>query len=485
MAGIIDTLLGGPAQRPALASTVTPKSEAQLTLDTLPLVTDTSAYDAVVDVAPAAAEVEITKSGTRQNSSPQIERIQQAQSELFKARENNALAQMSLKDKDAEIRDAFAQEEVNAAESFQLELDTLQDQARQEYDRRWGDIEAKQQELERLSPKTFWQKADTADKIGMSLGILLGSLGQGLSGSRSNAAIEAMNTAIDRDLQQQYRNIDNKMKLLDQSRIGLKEKQAMFQQLEEEKFARHQAALGQLDRQLNKALLMTKSEDAKLKIGEELTKINEKRLETQLAFQKELAGTSAESAKGMSQGDISRSNAFNIVGSNGAPARLSVSQAQPNYVNMAVTTRDAFKRLEDLERQMTPAEWNGLQATIKKFNDSATLYDTPVAGNILEYVMSKGGVNPQTDLSKVSQRAREYFDLANRVSQANIRAKSGAAISPQEFVMEFRAQFPTSPEPTAKEVTDKAMYRRDIFKAAQILAKDPNAAWFERAKASK
>ena len=65
-------------------------------------------------------------------------------------------------------------------------------------------------ELASTKPETFWAKADTGDKVMMALAVALGGIGQGLSGSRENAALTAMNSAITQDLQLQRDQIQQK-----------------------------------------------------------------------------------------------------------------------------------------------------------------------------------------------------------------------------------------------------------------------------------
>lgn len=63
---------------------------------------------------------------------------------------------------------------------------------------------------EKIDSKRWWKNQETGQRIGTTLAVVLGALGQGLSGSQTNAAVDAINKEIDRDVQDQIRNLNNR-----------------------------------------------------------------------------------------------------------------------------------------------------------------------------------------------------------------------------------------------------------------------------------
>jgi len=121
-------------------------------------------------------------------------------------------------------------------------------------------IQGRRQELATLTPKSFWTRADTSDKVLMALSVMVGALGQGLSQSKSNAALDMMKRVVDRDLNQQTRLIEQKFKNAEAAAKGnrarLKElRQAKLTEIE----GRRQAAVDHLESSVKRIQLQTQN----------------------------------------------------------------------------------------------------------------------------------------------------------------------------------------------------------------------------------
>lgn len=64
-----------------------------------------------------------------------------------------------------------------------------------------------------IDPDRYWNNKSTGAKIGSILGIILGGLGQGLTGSNVNVAMKVINDGIDRDIDAQKANKSQKNNL--------------------------------------------------------------------------------------------------------------------------------------------------------------------------------------------------------------------------------------------------------------------------------
>ena len=139
----------------------------------------------------------------------------------------------------------------------QQELETQQQQLRQypEYQQEMGDLEA-QRELERQgideiltradeayenmkNPAEFsgyWEDKSTGQKIMAGVGIMFGALGSALTG-RKNQALEAIDAAIERDIDKKEAKLKRQIKVIQYSKVGtdIKEKriEAIASQMED------------------------------------------------------------------------------------------------------------------------------------------------------------------------------------------------------------------------------------------------------------
>ena len=90
-------------------------------------------------------------------------------------------------------------------EARRLKNDAIVEEKLAKYDAAAADIAN-----EKIDSNRWWKNKSTGQKIGTTLAVVLGGLGQGLSGSQTNAAVDAINREIDRDVRDQLQNLNNK-----------------------------------------------------------------------------------------------------------------------------------------------------------------------------------------------------------------------------------------------------------------------------------
>lgn len=66
----------------------------------------------------------------------------------------------------------------------------------------------------KIDPNQYWENKGTAGKVSAAIGIALAGIGGGMSGQGGNVALDVINKAIDRDVDSQKANLQNKSSLL-------------------------------------------------------------------------------------------------------------------------------------------------------------------------------------------------------------------------------------------------------------------------------
>ncbi len=481
-------------------------------------------------VAPVPMQ-EVETTVTKGNSTPVVERLMSTQDQLAAAQQQTLENQKGNVDKDLAIEQEFAEKRLKLEADYNKDLQLTQDQNKREYDSALSAIAAKTKELEQTKPSTFWQRADTSDKIGMSLALLVGGLGQGLSGGQTNAAVTAMNKAVDQDLDMQYKDIDNKLKLLDRSSLSLTEKERRQNALIGEKAARFNASMNMVNNQMESAKLGVKSADIKNKIDLAINDNKMKQNQFNLDFQRELAGKTVETTKKMTAQEMAHSAAGEqIYGVGKVPATLSVKNPDPDSVATLSKVRDDAEKLEQLDKEMSSNAFKAVgkinEAILAKENSKfgggavgalaggaagavggglVGLLGGPIGAlagagaglaggvtlgsNAAQYLantkstldIAKDTVKNDSSLSpKEKAQAVEYYTRAARYTAFRIRDESGASIADPEFQRRFGDSFSLSTSPTSDDVLNKTMFRRSDIKALKTLSKDSSPAWWQK-----
>jgi hypothetical protein len=227
-----------------------------------------------------AGEVEEETVAQPKSSIPSfIQELRQLQGERADIDQSRSEALTNIAEIDTE-RAAKEAEALSAHDQRALELDkrkqTLEAQIKEENAQLFDDIEKERTALSKMSPKTFWQKADTMDKVLMSLTILAGSFGSPRSGGK-NVAIETMNRAIERDFNRQTQLINRKFSALRDRENTLVRKTALKRQELAAIEGYKQASFDQAERVTNGYKLATKGPEAKAKLDIALADIEESR----------------------------------------------------------------------------------------------------------------------------------------------------------------------------------------------------------------
>lgn len=126
---------------------------------------------------------------------------------------------------DAVVAQARADEEEAIAKAVELKRTTDAELARQadeqdEINKRQASLDAMVQEYDGASIDSgrFWGRMDTGNKILAGIALSLGALGQALTGSKTNYALDQIDKSIDRDIDEQKHNLEKQGRQVAQAR---------------------------------------------------------------------------------------------------------------------------------------------------------------------------------------------------------------------------------------------------------------------------
>ena len=186
------------------------------------------------------------------------------------------------------LKAKFGRQQTNLAEELKLHDQIAQDDREfaegaakrqalidKELTDTWSSIQAERTELSQKEPKGFWAKADTSDKLLMGLSVMIGAIGQGISQSRSNAALVMMGKVMDDDLAQQNADIDRKIKLLDKRGLDANTKASMQTKLLNSKLAHKKAASDHMRSMIERIKISAKGPEAKAELDNALIDLDE------------------------------------------------------------------------------------------------------------------------------------------------------------------------------------------------------------------
>ena len=314
-----------------------------------------------------------------------------------------------------------------------------------------ADIEEKRQRLSQLTPENFWAKQDTPNKIKISLGLLLGAVGQSLTGAKQNAALTTLQNTVNQDLKIFNQSIDRRLKVLDKSDIGLDKKQAAIQQLENLRDARTKATIDRLGRQLDIFKLQTKNKNAIPKIEQLKLTLEEQLNSAQIAEEQKLAKT-IQTAK------VSKPVDNKHLKPDGTTKRGWTDAGKPQ-TQEEKKAEGYLERVEAANKIATqePPPTEDLMRMATAF---ARLEEIPVVGDVLGAVRSAVGSTEADLFSKYGSWLNAMRDFQN----AKLRKESGASIAPSEFIREARIYFP-EPGDTPKVIKQKENARNLVVRS--------------------
>lgn len=430
---------------------------------------------------------------TRMPNTPGIMDVQRKQQEVAQ-RQAQALEQASR------AQQAGAEEQQRIMAGLDKDVSEL-DQMRSSVEQKFVEnmqaemtaIQARRAELEKVEPKSFWQKADTGSKIGMAIAVLAGGIGQGLSGARTNAAVEAMNRAIDMDLAQQNKMIDRQLASLDQRKMDLKDKQVLQNRLLAEYDVRKSAALGQARRMLERAALGTQNAQSKAILQQKLAEIDSSLLQADQELQEKLAGrvtqqmmvgggpAQPQQAQG---GGETKESAYQALAASlpAGSTPLKLNEVQSKSAAFLLRNERNAQQLEDIEKQMTPEEFETLKDAVSTFQSDVAATQVPGIGPVLEVAGIYLGKTPKERFEKaLPGKGGKYYQALKQFANDQVRAVSGAAIKADEEMTEMIKFMPT-PGTNYEDRAGAAVSRRQVLKSHRLVSGGTKPLFFEKSK---
>lgn len=169
----------------------------------------------------------------------------------------------------------FTQQEA----AYQDHLDDLED-SKADHDKRLGDLNDRSDALfkaaqQEVNPNKYWGDKSTGSKIGISLGILLGGIGQGLSHSTHNMAWDALQDNINRDIQSQKDNIGQKNNLYHMNLAKTRNEQEAWNQTKADMLSITAAKINQTAAQIGTPLAEAEKQKLLAKVGMEQAAVHQ------------------------------------------------------------------------------------------------------------------------------------------------------------------------------------------------------------------
>lgn len=402
---------------------------------------------------------------TRTTSTQQVESedSKAAQAELAATQEaNNGAVAMELKSVEDQAKvaaelskadnDAIAQVE-NARAAVQME-----NQAK--FQKTLGDIDNKVAELANYRPETFWGSKSTADKIGASISVGLGSFAQAVMGSGQNVGMVLLNRQMDEFDNNQKVQYQNKLNQIQNMRLSLDEKEQLAHELDKTFDAQKLAARAQVQSQFAKASAMAKTPQVQASI-----------LQKQAQFDQNVAKIHAETAAKYEQRtttteekDIIKKMARQPgTDKQGNPVKLTENNAKARLAYADIAAGNTALGGTDVEKlTLTPQ----FQKYLSSKNLESKLGSVPYVGNSL---VGLGDALHGTSEQYIADKDPEAAKMNAAIqswTRGIIRYKSGASIAVKEENDERNQYWPALGD-TAEIIKQKAAARKEIEKAVR------------------
>lgn len=127
----------------------------------------------------------------------------------------------------------------------------------------------------KLDPKAVWHKADTPNKVMAGISILLSGIGQGLSGSGHNSAMDVLNRTMDADLDAQKAELGKKHNLLSLNLQKYGNLQTAYAQTKAQQLASLQSELQRVENTASDAQVRSRAGQAKAAVSLEAGKMGQ------------------------------------------------------------------------------------------------------------------------------------------------------------------------------------------------------------------
>ncbi len=204
----------------------------------------------------------------------------------------------------ANINAAAQQEIVKINENRLLEQKTMQEAADKQLAERLAKKTEAEESLKDWKPQDFWASKSAGQKVGLSLSIALGAIGQGLMGAKENAVLSSINADIERDTRQQQMEFSRRKDVLEGEKSAYGE---LYKILGDKDLAAnrlHMAKIGQVQQQLAAKVAGMGSEQAKVNGAKLMAELQTQadKLEADYGIkQNELLAKKLEAQKGMQE----------------------------------------------------------------------------------------------------------------------------------------------------------------------------------------
>lgn len=139
------------------------------------------------------------------HGAPTLDSFQALQGAYGKSLQNEAQAEVAKNKQIADIQDFHNQVMKDKMATYEANMKGYQDQYKQMMD----DVAT-----EKIDPTQFWHNKSAGNKVGTAIALLLGGIGQGLSRSNTNAAMDVLNSQVDQNIAAQRANLGKKQSLL-------------------------------------------------------------------------------------------------------------------------------------------------------------------------------------------------------------------------------------------------------------------------------
>jgi hypothetical protein len=433
--------------------------------------------EAVQPIITPVAEPDTTTTVTRALQTPELQDIQQQQDELFQRRRQAAEEAAQLEAVSAQEQSQIQEDLAGQVQEIGLE----RDQATALMDQEIRDGEAKTDELraqyESMQPRSFWQKADTQDKILMSLAVILGGIGQGLSGAKVNAAAQAMDRTIERDLQLQRVALNKQLRAIEASRLSTADKRLRRRDAVADFAAREQAAITHASRLIEAVKTRTKGATHQAALTEFLGELEAAQLEKRFEAAERIAGT-------VSTQVVDKAKPTKVIYDSFKDASQSLaleglSETQRDNAAKVIENEPRVQRMEEFEQTLTKDEWARLQSSVKEFQAMLSEAEIPVAGDAARLARIRFGETGAEIFErflpgKGAAYFRDLFSLSNEIA----RIRSGAAIASSEYYAEA-IKFGPSSVPSKSDMKVMWGSRRNLLEGLRMRSGVPARLFYE------
>ena len=453
-------------------------------------ITDQSAIstEEVDELSGGSKEVKVTTS--RQGSMADVIKKQEAvdaqKKELLEATRADALTTQSNREADLEILRVKNDELAKAKEDERILTQIDIDEAKQHY-------ETERAKVAKLKPEDFWANKDTDTKLKMGLAILLGAVGQGLSGAKTNAAVTAMNNTINRDLARQKGIIDLRIKALDRQKLSVKEKmteQSRLLSSFDAKMAEGYTKMGNIFEQAK-----LKSKDAQFIAGldKELGEIGQRIVDIDQNAQQNIKTNVATTGQAEANAEVDpMTGAYQQITQGRGMSDQPMNEVRGKSVKFLTSNKKVAQGLERMNQGLTRKEFAGLQNAMRRVIADASTEEISGVGNVAKAMALRfGGSAEEIFKHEMGEKGPKYWKLIMQFSDDEVRYVSGAAVKPIEFFRELEKYTPgiaTSYEDSKFRegyVPLSSQNIRDKLKGHSILAQDSSLLYFQTERKKK